>query len=115
MELLTEDLRQRLPALYSQEGVQDPIAEAKLFSPDSNWTWFITEGQAEGEDFVFFGYFNLSELHACRGPLGLPSRTRLAFHPAPVQRGHRRLPSAARSLASSAPVSNPGLFLGVRM
>jgi hypothetical protein len=93
MELLTEDLRQRLPALYSQEGVQDPIAVAKLFTPDSNWTWFLTEGQAEGEDFLFFGYvigleeewgyFNLSELQACRGPLGLPIERDFYFTPRP--------------------------------
>jgi hypothetical protein len=40
--LLDDELRQRLPKLYSQEGNDDPIAQAKFFTPDSNWSWFAT-------------------------------------------------------------------------
>ena len=44
MELLTAELRARLPARYSQEHNQDPTVHSKFFTPDSNWTWLVTEG-----------------------------------------------------------------------
>lgn len=93
MKLLTAELRQRLPPLYSQEHVKDPIVHAKFFTPDSSWTWFATEGEAEDDDFRFFGYvigleqewgyFLLSELETARGPLRLPIERDLYFTPAP--------------------------------
>jgi len=93
MKLLTAELRGRLPGLYSQEGNRDPIVHLKFFTPDSNWTWFVTEGSEDGEDFRFFGYvigleeewgyFMLSELESVRGPLGLAIERDLYFRPAP--------------------------------
>src|SRR5262249_12321476 len=93
MNLLPVELRAQLPALYAQEGVDDPIIHIKFFTPDSNWTWYVTEGSDEGEEFLFFGYvigfagewgyFPLSELEAARGPLGLPIERDLHFNPAP--------------------------------
>ena len=56
MELLPTDLREKLPKLYAQEGIEDPIVHLKFFFPAADWTWFVTEGQAEGDDFTFFGY-----------------------------------------------------------
>ena len=47
MKLLTEELRRRLPPLYSQENTKDPTVHAKFFTPDSNWTWFATEGSED--------------------------------------------------------------------
>ena len=44
MELLTAELRKRLPPLYAQEKNKDPIVHIKLFTPDSSWTWYVTEG-----------------------------------------------------------------------
>jgi hypothetical protein len=88
MPLLDDELRARLPALYSQEAEGDPMVYAKFFTPDSNWTWYVTEGQAEGDDFRFFGfvagpddfrYFRLSELEAARTPLGQPVERDPAF------------------------------------
>ena len=35
MKLLTEELRQRLPPLYSQEDTRDPTVH-KFFTPDSS-------------------------------------------------------------------------------
>src|SRR5689334_1241202 len=91
MELLTPELRATLPPLYSQEGAADPIVHAKFFTPDSSWTWYVTEGSEEDGDFRFFGYvcgleeewgyFVLSELAAVRGPLGLPIERDLYFEP----------------------------------
>lgn len=76
MELLTEELRARLPALYSTEGTpaMEKHVYAKFFFPMGNWTWFVLEGSPEGDNFLFFGYvigheeelgyFSLSELEA---------------------------------------------------
>lgn len=54
--LLTEELKNALPKLREQEGAADPVVFAKFFFPASGWTWFVTEGQPEGDDFTFFGY-----------------------------------------------------------
>src|SRR5947208_1324293 len=91
MELLPAEVRERLPRLYSQEHNSDPIVHLKFFTPDSNWTWFATEGETQDNDFLFFGYvcgfeeewgyFVLSELSSARGPLGLPIERDLYFKP----------------------------------
>src|SRR5205807_1657468 len=82
MELLTAEMRKCLPPLYAQEKIDDPMVHIKFFTPDSQWTWYITEGSERGDDFIFFGYviglenewgyFSLAELTAAHGPLGLP-------------------------------------------
>ena len=54
--LLTDELRRRLPRLYDQENNEDPMVYMKFFTPDSSWTWLVTEGQLVGDDFRFFGY-----------------------------------------------------------
>jgi hypothetical protein len=89
MKLLTEELRARLPRLYMQEAVAEPIVYAKFFLPGTGWTWYVTEGSAQENDFLFFGfvvglesefgYFLLSELDAVRSPLGLRVERDLAF------------------------------------
>ena len=56
MKLLTEELCRILPALYSQENTADPTVHCKFFTPWSNWTWFVTKGEPEEQDFRFFGY-----------------------------------------------------------
>ena len=81
MQLLTAELRAQLPPLYSQEKNKDPIVHLKIFCPWSNWTWFVTEGEPDEDDFRFFGYvcgfdeewgyFVLSELESAHGPAGL--------------------------------------------
>jgi hypothetical protein len=81
MKLLTEELRNRIPALYSQELEADPIVHAKFFLPGTGWTWYVTEGSPQEDDYLFsgfvvgfeseFGYFLLSELEEVRTPLGL--------------------------------------------
>jgi hypothetical protein len=96
MELLTEELRRSLPALYAQEGNHDLVVHIKFFTPDSSWTWYVTEGSAEGDDFLFFGYvigferewgyFSLSELTKSRGPMGLPIERDLYFKLGPFSR-----------------------------
>jgi len=100
MDLLPEEVRSRLPPLYAQEHSADPIVHVKFFTPDANWTWYATEGSAEEDDFIFFGYvighesewgyFSLSELKSARGPMNLPIERDLYFHPAPINEVLRR-------------------------
>ena len=90
MKLLTDELRAKLPALYSQESEAEPVVYAKFFLPGTGWTWYVTEGSQQEDDFLFFGfvvglerefgYFLLSELESVRTPLGLAVERDLAFH-----------------------------------
>jgi len=89
MKLLTEEIRKKLPPLYSQENLGGrAVAYAKFFTPDSNWTFWATE--FDGKDIFFglvnghckeLGYFSLSELQKARGPLGLPVERDLYWQP----------------------------------
>lgn len=56
MELLPNELREQLPKLYEQEGIKDKIVYIKFFFPAGNWTWFVIEGEDDGDDFLFYGY-----------------------------------------------------------
>jgi hypothetical protein len=82
MKLLDDELRQKLPPLNSQEAENDPFVYAKFFLPGTDAAWYVIEGQAAGDEFVFYGFvtqsvsqfefgeFQLSELEAIRGPHG---------------------------------------------
>ncbi len=91
MRLMTKEMRKKIPPLYSQEKVKDPIVHAKFFTPDSSWTWYVTE--FDGKDTFFgyvdgicaeMGYFSLSELEEVRGPLGLRIERDLFWKPKPL-------------------------------
>lgn len=95
MKLLTKELQANIPHLYATEKQADPMVVVKFFTPDSNWTWYITEGQPEGyNDWRFFGlvaghevemgYVLLSELESARGPLGLKIERDLHWTPTPL-------------------------------
>ena len=94
MELLPAELRNVLPQLDSQENPKDPTVYIKFFTPDSKWTWYVTEGSQRGNDFEFFGYvigvvegdwgyFSLSELQKVRGPHRLSVERDTDFKPVP--------------------------------
>jgi len=90
MKLLTQEIRKKLPPLYSQDGKGGKaIAYVKFFTPDSGFTFWATE--FDGEDTFFglvdgqfkeLGYFSLSELESVRGPMELPIERDLHFKPA---------------------------------
>lgn len=81
MKLVTDELRSQLPRLYSQEAENEPVVYAKFFLPGTGWTWYVTEGQEQDGDFLFFGfviglesefgYFLLSQLESVTSRLGL--------------------------------------------
>lgn len=88
MQLLTLELKTKLPPLYACENDKDPMIQCKFFTPDSNWTWYAIE--FDGIDTFFglvdgfeeeLGYFSLSELQSFRGKLGLPIERDLFFKP----------------------------------
>ena len=72
-QLMTQKLADTIPSIYANEKAADydtVLACAKLFSPFSNWTWYITEMDPEtGQCFGLvegfereLGYFDLTEL-----------------------------------------------------
>ena len=85
-DLFTPDQRAELLAngQRSAAGTDiDPHPVVKLFTPDANATWLLTEIDPYEPEWAFglcdlglgcpeLGYVSLSELRALRGPLGLP-------------------------------------------
>ncbi len=98
MKLITKEVERKLPKLYSQENIADPICKLKFFTPDSSFTWYITEGRKEDNgDWLFFGkvvsnlcpegelgYTMLSQLKEIRGKLGLPVERDMYFSEIPL-------------------------------
>lgn len=100
MELLPAELRAQLPPLYAQEKTRDPMVYIKYFTPDSGWTWFVTEGSEEEGRFLFFGYvigherewgyFSLADLQTNLGPMRSPIERDLYFAPKPLSEALKR-------------------------
>ncbi len=98
MKLLTKEIEKNLPLLDETSKTEDPIAQVKFFTPDSNWTWYATEydpnerlfyGLVEG--FVTeLGYFSLDELESVKGPLGLKIERDIHFSPTPLSKIRKR-------------------------
>jgi len=83
MKLLPNDVRERIPPLYSGERLtkDQRMVVAKFFNPTGNWTWYVLEGQPEDDDYLFYGLvdgfekeyggFSLKELESVKGRFGL--------------------------------------------
>jgi len=80
MKLLTKEILEKLPPLYSNEklAAKDVKIIVKFFDPCGSWTWYATEFDGEETFFGYvdgmcgeLGYFNLNELKEYKGPLGL--------------------------------------------
>lgn len=96
MKLLTKEIEKSLPALYSQEDVEDPLVVVKFFDPCGAATWWITEGGFDGPGYYFFGlcdlgcgypelgYVSLAELESIEGPLGLGIERDTSWTPKPL-------------------------------
>jgi len=109
MKLLTQEIKRKLPPLYSQEDLGgNALAHVKFFTPDSSWTWWAVSGSQEGDDFIFsglvhghcreLGYFSLSELEGVRGPLGLPIERDLYWQPKTLEEIAPEMFTCARPL-----------------
>jgi len=83
MKLLTDEIKQALPDLYTTEGTPTDQKEivCKFFNPYGNGTWYVVEGSEDADgDWTFFGlvdllerewgYFKLSELEGIKLPFG---------------------------------------------
>jgi hypothetical protein len=89
MKLLTKEIMQKLPPLYSTDGkgpVEKRAVIVKFFYPAGAATWYAIEGSKQDDgDWLFFGYidlgmgpecselgyFSLRELSSFRGKFGL--------------------------------------------
>jgi hypothetical protein len=90
MKLLTQELINKIPPLYGQDGKgSNALAFVKLFTPDSTWSWYITELDPE-ESLCFglidgfekeLGYFSLNEIEQIKGPMGLEVERDISFQP----------------------------------
>ena len=86
--LIPESILENIPDLYETERSINPICRIKLFTPDSQWTWYIIEFSKEDKDTCYgyvkafeseLGYFSLSEIESIKGPLGLKVERYISF------------------------------------
>lgn len=96
MELLTNKLRNELPALYSQENNPAPVAAVRFIDTLGNWSWYAVEFDGENTFFGLvlgfereFGYFSLSEFEEVNQSAGFARIQRdRDFQPTPVHDIH---------------------------
>ena len=88
MELIPQEIKNKIPKLYETEEQNDPIAFVKLFL--DGWTWYITELSIDNNicfGYVIspfeseLGYFSLNEIKSIKGSLGLGVERDLSFKP----------------------------------
>ena len=114
MQLMTDEQRELLLAngrrTAAGESI-DPPPVVKLFTPDANATWLLTELSPNDPDIAFglcdlglgfpeIGYVSLSEIQQLRGHLGLPVERDLGFaakHPLSVYAQRARIDRAVRA------------------
>lgn len=85
MKLMTKAVEKKLLAAAKARVDSDQaVVVVKYFTPDGSGTWYISEGEKEGDDWRLFGacdlgmgspelgYVMLSELESIRGHLKLP-------------------------------------------
>ena len=89
-KLIPQTLLSDIPDLYETEDSLNPICQVKLFTPDSNFTWYIIEFSKADTNTCFgyvqgleseLGYFTLEELESVHGSLGLAVERDLLFEP----------------------------------
>lgn len=90
MELIPEELLNKIPDLYETERNINPICHIKIFTPDSIFTWYIIEISKEDKHTCYgyvigfeseLGYFSLKELKTIKGSLGLRVERDISFSP----------------------------------
>lgn len=93
MKLLTQQIKKQIPPFSSTERIllSEKTILCKFFNPCGAGTWHVIEGEARGDDFLFwgmvdlfeeeFGYFSLKELESLRLPYGFTVERDLYFSP----------------------------------
>jgi len=90
MDLMPDDIRQRLLANGAAEVETDHVPVVKFFDPTGAATWLITEMMPDEPDILFglcdlgmgcpeLGYVSLAELESVTGRLGLGIERDLYF------------------------------------
>ena len=88
--LIPQNLINQIPDLYETERSLNPICQIKLFTPDSNFTWYIIEISKEDKSTCYgfvkgfeseLGYFSLKEIESIKGALGLGVERDISFKP----------------------------------
>ena len=101
-KLFPKYLMKKIPALYSQENVKDPIVHASYFTLFGSARWLVTEADPEeGTLFGFaevlpgcgeLGYMNMQEMEEAKYNGVIPAIERdLYFEPAPLSEVKKRL------------------------
>jgi len=99
-KLIPSTLLSDIPNLYETEGNSNAICYVKLFTPDSNWTWFIMEISKDDNQTCFgyivgrdseLGFFSLDDLASIHGPLGLVVERDIWFKPTPFSQVKKSL------------------------
>ena len=94
MELLTKNLRDELPELYSQENNPAPIAIVRFIDTLGSWSWYAVEFDGENTFFGLvlgfereLGYFSLSEFEEVNQAAGFSRIQRdKDFVPTPISK-----------------------------
>ena len=93
MILLTKAILNQLPSIDNDRDVKEHFVRVKLFTPDSNWTWYVS-AYDPGDDIAYglvkgfeleYGYFNMQELRDLTGPMGLHVERDRSFDKMPLQ------------------------------
>lgn len=99
MKLLTKAIEKQLAkyTLYSQEGKGDEAQViCKFFNPCGSQTWYILEGEKQGDDYILFAllddmgdreycYVSLNELQSVKiRPFGIGIERDMYFTPCKV-------------------------------
>lgn len=98
LKLLTKQQEAQIPPLGSTEKTADPTVWVKWFTPDSSFTWYVTERDPQtGRCFGVtvnpasnmpweLGFFDQHEIESVRGHLGLPVERDKWFKPRPLSK-----------------------------
>ena len=87
--LIPNELKSKLPAIYSTQNEKDPIVKMKFFNPYGAGTWYLIEYDPE-ENLAFgyvdlgsaeLGYFSITELESINLPYGLKIERDEYFEP----------------------------------
>ena len=92
--LIPKSILENIPDLYETERSLNPICQITLFTPDSNFTWYIIEISKDDKSTCYgyvvgfeseLGYFSLKEIESIKGALGLGVERDLSFKPTALE------------------------------